>query len=118
MTALDPAQLVGLGGAAGAVLRYGVNRLLGGRTFPVATLLVNAAGSFVLALVTFAGAGEPVVLAVGVGACGSFTTFSSFAYETVRLVEAEAPGLAALNAAGNLVAAGAAIGLAWLLVLG
>ena len=118
MTALDPAQLVGLGGTVGAVLRFGVNRWLGGRSFPVATLAVNATGSFVLALVTFANAGDAVLLAVGTGACGSFTTFSSFAYETVRLVEADELSLGALNAAGNLVAAGAAIGLAWLLVLG
>lgn len=116
MTALDPAQLVGFGGALGAVLRFGVGRWLGGRDFPVATLVVNAVGSFVLALVTFAGADQAVVLAVGTGACGSFTTFSSFTFETVRLWEADEHALAMLNGAGNLVAAGVGLGLAWLLV--
>ncbi|MDZ7701412.1 MAG: CrcB family protein [Halobacteriales archaeon] len=118
MTALDPAQLVGLGGAAGAVLRYGVSRALAGRAFPVATLAVNAVGSFALALVTFANAGDAVLLAVGTGACGSFTTFSSFAFETVRLWEGGDRRLAAVNALGNLAAAGVGIGLAWLLVAG
>lgn len=116
MTLLDPAQLVGLGGAIGAVLRYGVSRTLAGREFPIATLLVNAVGSFVLAGVTFAGAGEAALLTVGTGACGSFTTFSSFSFETVRLWEGGQRRLAALNAVVNLLAAGAAIGLAWLLV--
>lgn len=118
MTALDPAQLVGLGGAIGAVLRYGANRTVGAREFPVGTLLVNAVGSFVLAAVTFAGAGDAVLLAVGTGACGSFTTFSSFSYETVRLWEGGQRRLAGVNAVGNLLAAGVAIGLAWLLVAG
>lgn len=116
MTTLDPAQLVGLGGAIGAVLRYGVSRTLAGREFPVATLLVNAVGSFVLAGITFAGAGDTVLLAIGTGACGSFTTFSSLSFETVRLWEGGERRLAALHAVGNLLAAGVAIGLAWLVV--
>jgi CrcB protein len=116
VTALDPAQLVGLGGAIGAVLRYGVNRTVPGSEFPRATLFVNAVGSFVLAAVTFAGAGEPVLLTIGTGACGSFTTFSSFSFETVRLWENGQRRLAGFNAAGNLGAAGVSIGLAWLLV--
>lgn len=118
MTGLDPAQLVGFGGALGAVLRHGVNRWLSTREFPLATLVVNAVGTFVLALVTIIGVGEAVLLAVGTGACGSFTTFSTFSFETVRLWEAGERRAAGLNAIGNLVAAGAAIGLAWLVAAG
>jgi CrcB protein len=116
VTALDPAQLVGLGGAVGAVLRYATGRALAGREFPVATLTVNAVGTFVLGLATFGGVGGEVLLAIGTGACGSFTTFSSVSFETVRLWEAAERLPAAVNAVANLVAAGLALGLAWWLV--
>ena len=116
MTAVDPALLVGLGGAVGAALRYAGGRVLSGHRFPVATLAVNALGTFVLGLVAYGGAGGDLALAVGVGACGAFTTFSSFAFETVRLAEEGHRARAAANAVGNLVAAGLALGLAWLLV--
>jgi CrcB protein len=116
VTALDPAHLVGLGGAVGAVLRFGVGRLLAGRALPLSTLAVNAVGTAVLGLVTFGGAAEPVVLAVGTGACGAFTTFSSFSFETVRLWETGERRLAALNASGNLVAAAVGLALAWVVV--
>lgn len=116
MTALDPAHLVGTGGALGALCRTYVNRRVDSRTFPFGTLAVNVLGSFVLGLVTFAGVGEEVILLVGIGACGSFTTFSSFSFETVRLVEQGESTAAAVNGAANLVGSLAAIGVAWLAV--
>ncbi|MFB6354476.1 MAG: CrcB family protein [Halobacteriales archaeon] len=118
MTVLDPAQLVGFGGAVGAVLRYAVSQWLAGHEFPLSTLVVNAVGSFVLGLVAFSGLDGTLALAVGVGACGSFTTFSSFTFETVRLWEAGERRVAAANALGNLLAAGVALGLAGWLVGG
>ena len=116
MTVIDPALLVGLGGAVGASLRYAVGRLLAGHRFPVATLVVNAVGTLVLGVVAFGGAGGDVALAVGTGACGAFTTFSSFSFETVRLVETGHRWWAVANAGGNLLAAGLALALAWLVV--
>lgn len=118
MIALEPAQLVGFGGALGAVLRYAVGRTVSGYEFPVATLTVNGVGTFVLGLVTFAGADSGTLLAVGTGACGAFTTFSSFSFETVRLWEAGERRSAAANAVGNLLAAALALVLAWLLAAG
>lgn len=82
---LEPAHLVGTGGAIGAVLRYAVGQWLPQERFPFATLTVNVLGSFLLGLVAFAGAGEETLLFVGVGVCGSFTTYSSFSFETVEL---------------------------------
>jgi len=84
---VEPAHLLGAGGALGAILRYAVGRWLTYDRFPVATLVVNVIGSFVLGLVTFSGVSNQIVLFVGVGACGSFTTYSSFSFKTVRLWE-------------------------------
>lgn len=115
---IPPSILVGVGGAIGALGRYAVTRSLPAEAFPLGTLAVNVLGSFLLGLLTFAGAGEGLLLFVGVGACGSFTTFSSFSVETVRLYERGHPWRGAANAAGTLLAAGLAVGLAWLLVNG
>lgn len=112
------AALVGVGGAVGATARYLVGVLVRpvDAPLPVDTLAVNVLGSFALGLVTFSGAGSELVLFVGTGACGSFTTFSSFSVETVRLWERGDRRLAVANATANLVTSLAAIGLAWGLV--
>lgn len=109
------AWLVGVGGMLGAVLRFGVAQAVEVERFPVGTLTVNVIGSFVLGLVTFLNAGETVLLLVGTGACGSFTTFSSFSFDTVRLWEIDKPMSAIAFAAANLVGAVMAIGVAGLL---
>ncbi|MFC6904398.1 CrcB family protein [Halalkalicoccus tibetensis] len=112
------ALLVGLGGAVGAVSRYlvglGVGRF--DVRFPYETLFVNVVGSFVLGWVTFAGAGEGALLVVGIGACGAFTTFSSFSVDTTRLVEDGEPVLAVVYALSNVLLATGAVVLARLLV--
>ncbi len=115
MVAFDPAHLVGTGGAIGAVLRHLISERLDIEAFPAGTITVNIVGSFVLALATFAGGGSELLLFVGTGACGSFTTFSTFSFETVRLWETGERLRAAVNAVGNLVGAGLAIGLGWAL---
>ena len=110
--------LVGLGGALGAALRYGVGEALEGvdTPFSAATLAVNALGTFALGLLTVAGAGDDVVLLLGTGSCGAFTTFSSFSVETVRAWEAGDRAVAVGYAVGTLVLAGLALAAAWLLV--
>lgn len=116
----EPAYLVGTGGAIGAVLRYLVaNAVLwwrGPTTFPTSTLVVNIIGSFVLGLIVFSSAGTDAMLLVGVGACGAFTTYSSFSVQTVRLWEDGMRGYAVVNAVGNLALSGLGLALAWLLV--
>lgn len=115
MTTVAPAQIVGTGGAIGALLRYAVNERIETESFPAGTFTVNVVGSFVLAALTFAGASNEVLLLFGTGVCGSFTTFSSFSFETVRLWETNDRIRAVLNAGGNFFGAGVAIGIAWLL---
>ena len=115
MIAGSPAVLVGLGGTLGALLRYGTTRLVDAEAFPFGTLAVNVLGSFALGSLVFAGVGDDALLALGVGACGSFTTFSSFAHDTVRLYEAGRRRRALANAVGTFLAAVGAVGVAWLL---
>ena len=116
---VDPAYLIGAGGSVGAVLRYATGQYVGDvagqRSFPYATFTVNVVGSFVLASLTFLGAGEDVLLLAGTGACGSYTTFSSFSVDTVRLWESGDRALAAWYALANLLGALVGIGVAALL---
>ena len=91
---------VALLGGAGAVLRFLVDAGVAattGRTFPFGTLLVNVSGSFVLgALVGATVKGDAYALA-GAATIGSYTTFSTWIYETQRLVEDDSLLGAALN---------------------
>lgn len=99
---MEPAHLVGTGGAVGAVCRHYVGVWLQHDRFPFGTLGVNVGGSFILGLVTFLGLPTDAALLVGTGACGSFTTYSSFSFETVRLWETGDRFRAALYAGGTL----------------
>ncbi len=116
--------LVCLGGALGSGARYLVStwaaRALGPE-FPRGTLLVNVTGSFLLASIMAASAVSSTVtpelrLFLGAGIMGGYTTYSSFNYETLALVEQGSVGLAALNVAltvaGCLVAGLAGLALA------
>jgi fluoride exporter len=82
--------LVALGGALGASGRFGVNELLpwNGAGVPWATLGVNVLGGAAMgALFALAGDNRALMLALGVGVLGGFTTFSAFSMETVRLMQ-------------------------------
>jgi CrcB protein len=109
---------VALGGGVGALARYAVEGVIAQRQsspFPLSTLVVNVLGSTALGALTGAlGAGriDDTVLAwAGTGFLGGFTTFSTFTYETVRLIEDGAWRYAAWNLAlsGSLSFVGAGI---------
>lgn len=102
---IEPAHLVGVGGALGAMLRYLVAEQLPSEEFPFGTLTVNVLGSLVLGLATFMEPGSDALLFLGVGVCGAFTTFSSFAYDTVRMWETGQPYRAVVYALANLIGA-------------
>ena len=108
-------------GAGGAVARYGLDRAVGDRAqgvFPWGTLAVNLTGTLLLGLITglalHHGLSRSAKIVLGTGFCGAYTTFSTFSFETARLVEEGALAEAFRNAAGTLVfgAAAAAVGLA------
>ncbi|HZQ27725.1 MAG TPA: fluoride efflux transporter CrcB [Acidimicrobiales bacterium] len=108
-------------GAIGAPARYLLDGIIEDRTegaFPWGTFAINVSGSFLLGLVTGAalyhGFAKTPKIWLGTGFCGAYTTFSTFTYETIRLLEEGAVTDASRNVAGS-VAAGtvaAAIGLA------
>ncbi|HIE22585.1 MAG TPA: fluoride efflux transporter CrcB [Acidimicrobiia bacterium] len=110
---------VALGGGLGALARYHLTGWIAPRQetpYPTATLVVNVAGSFLLGLTVAAAADGEIssrMLAwTGAGFLGGFTTFSTFAYETARLIEDGAwrYALANLALAGPLSFAAAAVG--------
>jgi CrcB protein len=102
--------LVALGAAVGAPLRFlvdkhMVDRLLRGTKLstplPWGTFTVNVLGSFVLGLLTGV-TDQTTTLLVGVGFCGAFTTYSTFAAETTALAASGRRGAALLNVVLNL----------------
>ena len=105
--ALVSALAVGCGGALGAVSRFAVAEAIERRV--VDTALVNVVGSLLFGIVLGLDAGGPTSLAATTGFCGAFTTFSSFAVETVRLAEKGHVASAITNAGGTLLVAFAAV---------
>ena len=99
-----------LGGAVGTGARYLLSEWAAvslGTGFPWGTFLVNAIGSFLLAVIMYAGveasALSPTMrLALGTGVMGGFTTYSTFSFETMRYLESGSVGLAGLYVAATL----------------
>jgi CrcB protein len=115
--------LVLLGGALGAPLRYVTDLVVQSRhdgVFPWGTFTVNVAGSLLLgataAAATLHGAPDWVLTLVGTGLCGALTTFSTFGFETVRLVEDGSWLEAGLNAVASLAVGLAACAFGWWVV--
>jgi CrcB protein len=100
-----PILYIALGGIAGTLARFSVDRLVPGRT---ATLAVNLAGSLILGFVlhysTRAGTVHPELrAALTIGFCGAFTTMSTFSYESLALIAQGQYGRAAVYMAATIV---------------
>ncbi|MGH3927545.1 MAG: fluoride efflux transporter FluC, partial [Pseudonocardiaceae bacterium] len=81
---------VALGAAVGAPVRYLVDQAVRSRhdsVFPWGTLLVNMAGSLLLGFLAALPADSAVMAVTGTGFCGALTTYSTFSYETLRLLQ-------------------------------
>ncbi len=106
---MNPYLLVGLGGALGAMARYGVGTALPAGGFPAATLLINIAGSAAMGVLAGVLANtapqyqHEIRLFVAVGIFGGFTTFSSFSFEAITLIERGDFLLATLYIVGSVV---------------
>lgn len=100
---------VALGGAIGSALRYLLGLALprAGIAIPWGTLLINVAGSFALGWLLRAlpasSASPALRLALTVGLCGGFTTFSAFSAETLALLESGATARALLYVAASVL---------------
>jgi fluoride exporter len=87
--------MLATGATLGSFARFGLvewTSLFLGRAFPYGTLLVNVLGSFVLGLFLTLATGRLAVspntrILVATGFCGSFTTFSTFSYQVVHLLQ-------------------------------
>jgi fluoride exporter len=116
---------VALAAGVGAVARYVLDQIVQHRTsgtFPAGTLLVNLSGSLLLGLVVGLGLhhGLPTTpsVIIGVGFAGGYTTFSTWAWESLALTETGELVEAVINVVGSfatgLLAAAAGLGLALL----
>ena len=103
---------VAAGGSFGAVARYAVSLAVArvwNHEFPLATLLINVSGCFILGLFSAFAAERLSVdpfwrLFVATGFVGAYTTFSTFEYETERLTEAGTMLWASVNVVTSVVA--------------
>ncbi len=116
--------LVFLGGGLGSMGRYGIGQLIAHWTpkdleppqsthwlnmYPLATLMVNLIGCAIIggawAWVISRGNGQqsPAMLFLIVGILGGFTTFSSFGWETLELIQNQRPGAAAVYVVASLL---------------
>ena len=105
-----PFLMVFLGGMVGAPVRYLTDRAVQSRhdsVFPWGTFLINVSGAFILGAIAAATAHRhlpaDVNLLLGTGFCGGLTTFSTFSFETVRLLEDGSLAEAGLNVVGSLL---------------
>jgi CrcB protein len=104
--------LVFIGGGLGSVARYAVSLMFrnsGASAFPMATLSANAASSLILGMMLGYLEGKSdqtstaILLFLGVGFCGGFSTFSTFSYETLLFLRSGQLPSALLNAGANLI---------------
>ena len=103
--------MICLGGAVGTGARYllgGWAQRAWGASFPYGTIIINALGSFLIVVIMYLGIQRGVLspsarLVLTTGLMGGFTTYSTFNYETIRLMQDGALGLAALNLAATVV---------------
>src|SRR5205807_8098605 len=103
-----------LGGALGTYLRYVVGRWFAmqpwGQGFPYGTLFINVSGSFVLAVAAgiilerLPPEHQDWYLLIGTGFCGGYTTFSTFEWETFKLVRDGSWWYALANVLGSILA--------------
>jgi CrcB protein len=103
--------MVGIGGFLGSVLRFWLGSYVGGRLgarFPYGTFVINVTGSFLVGVVVTLLASKAHWspnwrYLVPIGFIGGYTTFSTFEYETLRLIQDGQPLIAMLNVTLSVV---------------
>lgn len=108
---MEKLWLVALGGSIGSCLRYLISLWSAdhlGTGFPYGTLLANVIGSFIIGAFMAAATERFIVnpnlrFLIVIGFCGGLTTFSSFSYETMKLLEGSGFHYAMINFLANMV---------------
>ncbi|GGH70144.1 putative fluoride ion transporter CrcB 2 [Compostibacillus humi] len=104
--------IIGIGGSLGAAARFIAGNFISKRTqkafpFPIGTWVINITGSFLLGLFTqfyiSNDIGEWLLLFGGAGFCGGFTTFSTFGYETITLIQSNKIKLAIIYVLSSII---------------
>jgi CrcB protein len=105
--------LLAIGGAIGTIARYSLAKWLDetgwGKGFPLGTFVINITGSFILGVAAtvimerLPPAHQNWYLLFGTGFCGGYTTFSTFEWETYRLVRDKSLAFALANIVGSVV---------------
>ena len=103
-------MLIGMGGFVGAISRYWISGWIqsGAIVFPLGTLGVNFLGAFLLSLVMYLSEfrgyfNEETRIFLSIGVLGSFTTMSTFSYESFKLLEQYEMVLFSANIVGSVV---------------
>jgi len=116
---LQQIGLVALGGAIGAALRYSIGTWVSYDTFPLATIIVNLLGSFLLGIITLSLTHNMIsadlALFLGTGILGAFTTMSAFSIETVELLQSGNSSTAGLYVLSTLILCPVFAWLGWLI---
>lgn len=108
--------IVALGGALGAIGRYGLRVALNGAAWPWGTFLANVIGGLAMGLLMAAmlrGMDPKLSLFLGVGVLGGFTTFSSFSAESLTMLQAGQVSLAFGYIAASVLCALGAVALGY-----
>lgn len=104
--------LIGLGGALGAISRFGIAQLArrlfseSGPWFPLGTLVANLLGCFLIGVLIGSGhadKSDPIRVGVGIGFLGALTTFSTFSAETISQFHHGSVWMAIANILANVV---------------
>ena len=116
--------IVGAGSFVGGALRYAISLLMRnicGQGFPWGTLAVNLIGCFVFGVVfalfgKYAATSHPWCLLLTTGFCGGFTTFSTFANESMQMLQSGSMGAFVGYVATSVVAGIALVALGYIIV--
>ena len=97
--------LVAFGGFIGAGMRYLCSQIsiFKSISFPIATLIINFVGSFLIGIISSISPGSKFNLFFRVGVCGGFTTFSTFSLETFDMIESGKIPLAIIYSSSSVL---------------
>lgn len=82
--------LVAVGGAAGSLVRYSLGKFISEKSkaeFPIGTFIINITGAIMLGIISTMGVSNNMMLLLGDGFFGAYTTFSTFMYEGFNLFQ-------------------------------